>query len=138
MTVTDSKGATATATRVVRVATLNGTWDGEIVRLPGSVLGASRFTVVVTHSGAALTGVWSDNGGASNRFAPGFLTHPFTASFSCESCPSNGLNDLVVRGTVATALGSPAGPGFDVYNVISGTCTAVGGCTHSSFSMTRR
>lgn len=135
VTVTDSKGASTTATRTVRVATLNGVWDGEITRIPGSMLGADRFTLVVTHSGAAITGVWSDNGGATNRFAPGFLTHPFRVSFSCESCPSNGGNDLSVRGDVVTSLGTPAGPGFDVYNMVSGTCSS---CSWSSFGMRRR
>jgi PKD repeat protein len=138
VTVSDGRGATATTTRAVRVASLNGTWDGTITRLPGSPLAASSFTVVVTHSGNALTGIWSDNGGATNRFAPGFLTDPFTVSFSCESCPSNGSRDLVVRGPVITALNRPVGPGFDVYNTISGPCTSPSGCTHSSFSMSRR
>jgi len=139
VTVSDGRGASVDGTTSVRVATLNGTWDGQLVRTAGSALRAARFTLVVTHSGSALTGSWTDDGGASNRFAPGFLKDPFSVSFSCESCPSNDRSDLIVTGQPVTLLSAPTHPGFDDFNSISGSCTASLSCgTYSSFSMTRR
>ena len=136
VTVNDGRGGSATGTFGVRVASLNGTWDGEIQPAPGSALRATRFTLVVTHSGGSLTGVWSDNGGATNRVAPGFLSHPFNVTFSCESCPSNASNDLGIRGTPVVSLLAPARPGFDVYNLVSGSCSIANTC--SGFVMIRR
>ena len=56
VTVSDGRGGTAIATRSVVVATLNGTWSGRITPRIGSVLAATQFTLVVTHSGRSLTG----------------------------------------------------------------------------------
>ena len=135
-TVADGRGGSATATTVVRVASLSGAWDGQIQHAPGSVSRATRFTLIVTHSGQSLAGIWSDNGGTASQAAPGFVTSPFTVTFSCESCPSNASTDFIIRGTPSISPNAPSRPGFDVFNMISGTCA--GPNSARSFVMTRR
>jgi hypothetical protein len=50
------------------------------------------------------------------------VTSPFTVTFSCESCPSNASTDFIIRGTPSISPNAPSRPGFDVFNMISGTC----------------